>query len=277
MTAKTHNEATKIETMTIRAAATLAVLSAMTLAATAPAQEIKFAKHEAPMARVVREEKIRERLTRQDDRVEVLVNLAQSDANQAVPNLDRVDHKAARKQLVKAKAERVLSRMAEDRVRVKRTLEMQATIWADVTAEGLEALRADPDVESIEPVEQMEFHDVQGSTLMNALGTRPQFGGAGVAIAIVDSGVDYSHPLLGGGGFPNEKVIGGFDIGDNDADPFPIGEAHGTACAGIAAGNIAAAGDYNGGIAPDAKIYAVKVDTRGQQGVSNAAQLAAWD
>ncbi len=255
---------------------TMAALFLLAISSFATAQEIKFAKHEAPRARVLREDKIRERLNRGEERVQVLVNLAQGDANQAVPTLASVDQKAARKELVKAKTERVLSRMAGEHVRVRRSFEMQATIWAEVTASGLAALQADPDVQSIESVERMELLDVQGGTLMNALSTRPQFGGAGVAIAIVDSGVDYRHPQLGGGGFPNAKVIGGTDTADNDNDPLPAAEAHGTSCAGIAAGDIATVGDYNGGIAPDSKIYAIKVE--GADGViTDAALVAAWD
>ncbi|MEK6643808.1 MAG: S8 family serine peptidase [Planctomycetota bacterium] len=240
------------------------------------AQEIKFSKHESPKARVLREEMIRERLNRGEERVQVLINLAQGDATQAVPDLNQLDHKAARKEMVKAKTERVVLRMSGEHVRVRRSLEMQATIWAEVTATGLAALQADPDVQSIEPVETMKLHDVQGATLMNALATRPQFGGVGVSIAIVDSGVDYRHSQLGGGGFPNAKVIGGTDTADNDNDPLPAAEAHGTSCAGIAAGDVATMGDYNGGIAPDSKIYAVKVE--GADGViTDAALVAAWD
>lgn len=265
---KTTNGMTKTRTM--------AALFLLTMASVATAQEIRFAKHESPKARVLREEKIRERLNRGDDRVQVLVNLVQGDSNQAVPTLASVDHKAARKELVKAKTERVLSRMAGEHVRVRRSFEMQATIWAEVTTSGLAALQADPDVQSIESVERMELLDVQGGTLMNALSTRPQFGGAGVAIAIVDSGVDYRHPQLGGGGFPNAKVIGGTDTAENDNDPLPAAEAHGTSCAGIAAGDLATVGDYNGGIAPDSKIYAIKVE--GADGViTDAALVAAWD
>jgi subtilisin family serine protease len=81
------------------------------------------------------------------------------------------------------------------------------------------------------------------------MGTRPVYNGSGISIAIVDSGVDYNHPRLGGGGFPNSKVIGGYDTGDRDNDPAPSDEAHGTACAGIAAGGLGTFGDYIGGVA----------------------------
>ncbi|MGH9937968.1 MAG: S8 family serine peptidase, partial [Blastocatellia bacterium] len=93
--------------------------------------------------------------------------------------------------------------------------------------------------------------------------------GEGVVVAVIDSGIDYTHANLGGSGlttafnsnnptvvgdipdFPNLKVIGGFDlVGDNynaadpnnntpNPDPDPIdcrGNSHGTGTASVAAG-----------------------------------------
>lgn len=65
-------------------------------------------------------------------------------------------------------------------------------------------------------------------------------GGQGMRIAIIDSGIDPSHPALGGGYGPGFKVEGGFDfVGeDNTADDSPITTCsnHGTATSSIAAG-----------------------------------------
>ncbi|MEM0360675.1 MAG: S8 family serine peptidase [Candidatus Diapherotrites archaeon] len=77
--------------------------------------------------------------------------------------------------------------------------------------------------------------------------------GKGKKIAIIDTGVDYTHPDLGGCLGPNCKVIGGYDIINNDSDPMDD-HCHGTHCAAIAAGN----GTLKG-VAPDAKILAYKV------------------
>src|SRR6202162_3528663 len=65
----------------------------------------------------------------------------------------------------------------------------------------------------------------------NALGFR----GAGQAIAVIDTGVDYMVADLGGAAFPNTKVIGGTDIADNDSDPMDC-EGHGSSIAAGAAG-----------------------------------------
>ncbi|MEM8996065.1 MAG: S8 family serine peptidase [Acidobacteriota bacterium] len=84
--------------------------------------------------------------------------------------------------------------------------------------------------------------------------------GAGVTIAVIDSGIDYTHSRLGGGSFPNTKVIGGYDFGDNDADPRIDcnGDQHGTATAFIAAGD--------GGVAPGAKLVHLKVQSSSRCG-----------
>ncbi len=75
--------------------------------------------------------------------------------------------------------------------------------------------------------------------------------GKGIVVGIVDTGVDYNDSELGGGGFPNSKVIGGYDFADNDPDPMDK-DGHGTHVAGIIAGT-----KY--GVAPDAKIRAYRV------------------
>ncbi|RKY09834.1 MAG: hypothetical protein DRP66_01250, partial [Planctomycetota bacterium] len=81
---------------------------------------------------------------------------------------------------------------------------------------------------------------------------------------------------LGGGGFPNNKVVGGYDFGMNDPDPMPATSAHGTACAGIAAGDLGTVGDYIGGVAYGAKLYALKM-ANDFGGMSIAAGIASWD
>ncbi len=95
--------------------------------------------------------------------------------------------------------------------------------------------------------------------------------GKGVKIAIIDTGVDYTHPDFGECASAdflqgNCKVIGGYDFVNNDEDPMDD-HGHGTHVAGTAAGK----GDYNGnniyesqlgeiwGVAPDAQILAYKV------------------
>ncbi|HTD85620.1 MAG TPA: S8 family serine peptidase, partial [Candidatus Binatia bacterium] len=162
---------------------------------------------------------------------------------------------------VKARRDEVLAELAPDEFKPRHLFENQSGFSGRVTRKGLEKLARHPRVASIQYAHPVYPHLRQGLPLINALATRAKYGGTNVSIAIVDSGIDYQHPDLsiGGTNFPNGKVIGGYDIGDEDADPMPTTLAHGTACAGVAAGNISTNGDYIGGVAPDAKLYALKI------------------
>lgn len=81
--------------------------------------------------------------------------------------------------------------------------------------------------------------------------------GKGVTVAVIDTGVDYTHPDLGGGFGEGHKVVGGWDFVDNDANPMDD-NGHGTHVAGIVAGKAAAGGGVTGA-APDAELLAYKV------------------
>ncbi len=166
------------------------------------------------------------------------------------------------------------------KVKIKRRFSYILGLTVEVSAEGLEYLVNRPDVASVEKNRILYAHMAQGIPLMNATAPRAQYDGSGLSIAICDSGIDTSHPRLGNGGNQifNSKVIGGYDTGDDDADPRPNPtEAHGTACAGIAAGDTGSIGDYIGGVAPGAKIYAVKI-TYGTSGqATTATMIAGWE
>ena len=77
--------------------------------------------------------------------------------------------------------------------------------------------------------------------------------GVGIVVAVIDTGIDYTHPDLGGGLGPAYKVIGGYDFVNRDSDPMDD-NGHGTHVAGI----IAADGGVTG-VAPSAKLLAYKV------------------
>ena len=80
--------------------------------------------------------------------------------------------------------------------------------------------------------------------------------GEGIKIALIDTGVDYTHNDLKGFG-PDGKVIDGYDFLEKDNDPLD-NDGHGTAVAGI----IAADGNMRG-IAPKAKLLAYKIASNG--------------
>ncbi|MDQ1371348.1 MAG: Peptidase protein, partial [Candidatus Thermoplasmatota archaeon] len=92
--------------------------------------------------------------------------------------------------------------------------------------------------------------------------------GLGIVVAIIDTGVDYTHPDLGGGIGPTYKVIGGYDFVNDDSDPMDD-NGHGTHVAGI----IAADGGILG-VAPDAQILAYKALGAGGSGSMSDVILA---
>ncbi len=87
-----------------------------------------------------------------------------------------------------------------------------------------------------------------GIDRVNAKGAWSVTRGAGVKVAVVDTGIDFDHPDL--------KVAGGFNAIDN-SKPFKDDNGHGT----HVSGTIAAQDDDKGvvGIAPAVSLYGVKV------------------
>lgn len=106
-----------------------------------------------------------------------------------------------------------------------------------------------PQVSHIGPNRRVRALDAEGEALMQvpevrALGVT----GQGVGIAILDSGVDYTHPELSPEGVKTVKL---WDVVNGDDDPMDD-EGHGTAVASVAAGKTL-------GVARSAQVVAVKV------------------
>ena len=98
--------------------------------------------------------------------------------------------------------------------------------------------------------------------------------GAGTAIAVIDSGIDYTHPHLGGGFGEGFRVVDGYDFVDDDADPMDV-DGHGTAVAGIlGASTFEADGRRMRGVAPEADLLALRVGTNGQTVPGERIELA---
>ena len=77
--------------------------------------------------------------------------------------------------------------------------------------------------------------------------------GVGITVAVLDSGIDYNHPDLGGCFGVGCRVKYGWDFVNDDATPMDD-NGHGTHCAGI----IGANGSIKG-VAPDVEFLAYKV------------------
>ncbi len=160
----------------------------------------------------------------------------------------------ARRMLRLEAQKRLAEEMPREEFEVRHFYGSFSLLSANVTRAAALALANRPDVDwitidgkkkALEPTAQVAVTLIH-SDQANALG----FTGAGQTVAVLDTGVDYNVTALGGAPFPNAKVIGGTDTADNDEDPLDC-EGHGTSVAAIAAGP--------SGVAPDAKIVAVKV------------------
>ncbi|MHC4500561.1 MAG: S8 family serine peptidase, partial [Planctomycetota bacterium] len=212
------------------------------------------------------------------DTVEVIVSLAEPVEARAVTDWRSPASVSLLRTEIADRQSPVLSSLTPAEFGLRYRYENLTAFSGSVTLEGLNKLLADPSVTYVEPVRYADWMLAQSIPLANAVEVRQLYDGNGVAVAIADSGIDYNHPMLGGGGFPNTKVIGGYDTADGDGNPGPgaDGEPHGTACAGIAAGDLGEVGDYIGGVAHGAKLYALKISFD-SGGISGAGSLAAWD
>ncbi len=207
----------------------------------------------------------------------VIVNLRKPAHLPEMRRFEDVQQRQVLKRIVRGVQERLLETLDSAAVRVTNRFRYQFAFSGKVTLAGLEELAERSDVVSIEKDRIVYANLAQGIPLINAASARSLYDGSGLAIAVCDTGIDYTHPKLGGGGFPNTKVIGGYDTGQNDADPMD-GNGHGTACAGIAAGDLGSAGDYIGGVAHNARLYALKITDTTTGGSARASDMIeAWE
>ncbi len=81
--------------------------------------------------------------------------------------------------------------------------------------------------------------------------------GTGQTIAVIDSGIAFDHLAFGEGFGPGQRVVGGYDFAENDANPYddgPVG-LHGSHVAGIIGGS----SDAFKGVAPGVDLVSLRV------------------
>jgi len=149
------------------------------------------------------------------------------------------------------------------RGKVRRTYQLIPAMAASLPEEEIEQLRNNSNVAYVEesaiyfaaaaPPPVDEYGNAWGvshisADLAHADGNR----GTGVKVAVIDTGIDYTHEDLDG------NYIGGYDFVFDDNDPYDDSfNSHGTHVAGIIAAEENGVGVI--GVAPEADIYAVKV------------------
>ena len=158
-------------------------------------------------------------------------------------------------------------------------------VFLEVDASALADIAGDSAVTRVSPVGDYQLDLSETVPYIGGAAVQAEgIDGSGVAVAVLDSGIDYTHANLGGGGtladyaaayddpinrdglFPTAKVVEGYDfVGEGwfssdptsgspplAPDPDPIDfEGHGTHVADIIGGL--------GGVAPGVDLYAVKV------------------
>ena len=168
-------------------------------------------------------------------------------------------------------AEQALVRRAGGQI--KYSFRLVSAIASSMPAQALNGLRNNPTVTVIEPDGLVFALDPEldsawgvrriGAGLVHASG---QFG-AGVRVAVIDTGIDYTHLDL-------HTYAGGFDFVNGDADPMDD-HYHGT----HVAGTIAASDNGTGvvGVAPLALLYGLKVlSSSGSGSWSNVIAALEW-
>ncbi len=90
-----------------------------------------------------------------------------------------------------------------------------------------------------------------GADKLWAMGSR----GQGIVVAVIDTGIEYTLPELGGCLGAGCRVIGGYDFENDDADPMDSVIQHGTAVASIIGGS----SDRYTGVAPEVSFLAYRI------------------
>jgi subtilisin family serine protease len=139
-------------------------------------------------------------------------------------------------------------------VHLVRAYENVPVLLMRVPVAAVPALAGDPRVERVRLNGKVRVLDAEGEALMKVPELRAAgVDGTGVTVAVIDTGIDYTHPELPLG----TKVINLYDAIDHDGDAMD-GYGHGTPVAGIVAG-------LQSGVARGAKVAAVRVlDNRGE-------------
>lgn len=134
----------------------------------------------------------------------------------------------------------------------------QNLLVVDASDSDISRLQANKEILAVYPSHPLRIYSDTSKELIGLQDLVQDIGyqnanGEGVRVAVLDTGIDYTHPDLGGCFGEGCKVAGGYDFVNEDASPMDD-HSHGTHVAGI----VAADGVFKG-IAPAAELFALKV------------------
>lgn len=146
------------------------------------------------------------------------------------------------------------SRPARSRRDIQRLRDAPGTLWVEEQVKRPRMRpRAAPAPSIPDPLYQQQWHLHTHLWSVDAGGVQED--GSNVTIAIVDDGLEHTHPDLRA----NYDAGHSWDYNDNDADPMPTRDedGHGTAAAGVAAA-VAMNGHCGRGVAHKARVLGVR-------------------
>ncbi|KTG20032.1 serine protease [Pseudoalteromonas sp. XI10] len=129
---------------------------------------------------------------------------------------------------------------------VAKTSTLVSSIVVNGNKQDVAKLLSNSQVEGIYPVYDYELHVADSADYIEAtpLVSNGLATGEGVRVAVLDTGIDYTHTAFGGAGtdeayaaaiadpasvdWPQGKVLGGYDYINDDADPIDVDTNHGT-------------------------------------------------
>jgi hypothetical protein len=176
-----------------------------------------------------------------------------------------------------------INELSKDIEVVAQTKNLVSGLIVKGNAQLLKQLLKNPSVKDILPIYDYELHVEESAEYMKgkALVTAGVASGKGIRVAVLDTGVDYTHAAIGGAGtveayneaaadvadtpvWPQGQVIGGYDFVNGDPDPLDFGTNHGTHVSHSVLG-----------LAPDAELYVYSVCNSGCPGIAQLRALEA--